>query len=86
MVNSIILICIVQVTALDDACVFYLASLPQETFELLEEVFSHFNKEELKGQKFKRKSKEKALELKGTSINISLVHHKLHTQQVTSRP
>ena len=88
--KSIISRCIVQVTALDDACVFYLASLPRETFELMEEIFNLFNKGELKGQKIKRKSKEKALELKGTSIHIKfsiIIHYKLpHTQPVTSRP
>lgn len=52
-----------QVTALDDACIFYLASLPCETFQLVKEVFNLFGNGELKGQKTRAQGKQ--LELKG---------------------
>ena len=57
--------CIVQVIALDDACVFFLASLPRETFPLVDQVFTLFTKGEIKGQKIKKRSQAKAFELKG---------------------
>ena len=56
-------------TALDDACVFFLASLPNELFSLVERVFQLYGKGMLKGQKVKRGSLGKALELKGKIVN-----------------
>ena len=57
-------------TALDDACVFFLASLPNEVFSLVEKVFQLYGKGMLKGQKVKRGSLGKVLELKGKIVNL----------------
>ena len=50
---------------MDDAAVFYLASLPIEGYRLLEKVFRLYSDGMLKGQKTKKISLGKPLELKG---------------------
>ena len=41
-------------TAQDDACVFFLASLPNELFSQVEKIFQLYGKGMLKGQKIKK--------------------------------
>ena len=50
---------------MDAAAVFYLASLPIEGYRLLEKVFRLYSDGMLKGQKTKKVSLGKPLELKG---------------------
>ena len=50
---------------MDNAAIFYLASLSNEGYRLLEKVFSLFSDGMPKGQKVKRASLGKPLELKG---------------------
>ena len=50
---------------LDDACVFFLASLPKDVFETVEKVFDKYSKGNLKGQTVKKGSLGMRLDLKG---------------------
>jgi len=56
---------------MDNAAIFYLASLSNEGYRLLEKVFSLFSDGMLKGQKMKRASLGKPLELKGKFGTLS---------------
>ena len=60
-----------QVRKLDDACIFYLASLPKEEFAEVEKVFDFYSKGNLKGQVARKGALGQSLDLKG--INICLV-------------
>ena len=56
---------------LDDGMVFYLASLPMETFRLLEQIYKKFNNADLKSQIVPRSKKgtvTKKLDLKGSQF------------------
>ena len=57
-----------QVRTLDDACVFFLASLPKETFTVAEKVFSLFSTGQIKGQSAKRGTMGRMLDLKGSNF------------------
>ena len=57
-----------QVRTLDDGCVFFLASLPKETFAVAEKVFNLFSTGEIKGQSAKRGTLGRKLDLKGSNF------------------
>ena len=60
-----------QVEQIDDAIVFYLASLPVTLFALVERVFQQYSDANIKGQKVPRSKKgvsSKALDLKGSTL------------------
>lgn len=71
------------VRALDDACMFFLAGLPKETFSVAEQVFDLYSMGEIKGQTAKRGSLGKKLDLKGSNfkhargLNVTVVHELL---------
>ena len=50
---------------MDDASIFFLASLPKESYVLLELIFALFSTGDMKGQKCPRGSLGKKLDLKG---------------------
>ena len=72
-----------QVRALDDACVFFLASLPKEMFMAAEEVFNLYSTGGIKGQVAKRGTLGKKLDLKGSNfkhargIDVTTLHQLL---------
>lgn len=54
---------------LDDAMIFFLASLPQDMFNVVGVIFNKFSKGDLKGQRVvKVKSDSKPLDLKGSNF------------------
>ena len=55
----------IQVRKLDDACIFYLASLPKEVYIEVERVFDAYSKGNLKGQVAKKGALGMSLDLKG---------------------
>ena len=57
-----------QVRSLDVSSIFYLASLPSDTYQLLEKVFSMFAEGSIKGQNCPRGSIGKKLDLKGCNF------------------
>ena len=61
-------ILISQVRTLDDGCVFFLASLPKDTFTVAEKVFELYSTGEIKGQAAKRGTLGKKLDLKGSNF------------------
>jgi len=65
--GDILTMCL-QVRTLDDACVFFLASLPKETFTVAEKVFNLFSTGQLKGQSAKRGTLGRKLDLKGSNF------------------
>ena len=72
-----------QVRALDDGCVFFLASLPKETFTVAKQVFELYSMGEIKGQSAKRGTLGKKIDLKGSNfkhargLDMTLVHQLL---------
>lgn len=50
---------------MDDACIFFLASLPKEVFETVKRVFDLYSKGNIKGQQVKRGALGMKLDLKG---------------------
>lgn len=72
-----------QVRALDDACVFFLASLPKETFSAAEEVFNLYSMGEIKGQVVKRGTLGRKQDLKGSNfkqargLDVAVIHQLL---------
>lgn len=71
-----------QVEQLDDAMVFYIASLPATVFSLAERIFQQYSNANVKGQKVPRSKKgvtSTSLDLKGSTskclrgIDLSMV-------------
>lgn len=59
---------LIQVRSLDDASIFFLASLPNDVYIVVEKVFTLFSQCQLKGQKSKRGGLGKQLDLKGNNF------------------
>lgn len=54
---------------LDDACIFYLAGLPNKTFEVVEAIFELYSVGQLKDQK--KAPVDKRLDLKGIVFDLA---------------
>lgn len=64
-------LCNLQVEQLDDGMIYFLASLPNESFDLLRDIFVKFVNAELKSQTVPRSKKgttAKQLDLKGSQF------------------
>ena len=68
---------------LDDACIFFLAALPKETFSALEKAFDMYSKGEVKGQVAKRGSLGKKLDLKGSNFKLRGLDMEVVTELLT---
>ena len=53
---------------LDDACIFFLASLPKDVFETLRKIFDLYSKGNIKGQQVRKGALGMKLDLKGILI------------------
>ena len=57
-----------QVRTVDDACIFFLAGFPKDTFSVLEKVFDMYSRGKVKGLVAKLGSLGKMLDLKGSNF------------------